>query len=120
MSQLPLFVYGTLRHGQENHHFLAGNFTRTLPGTLCGFQRLTGADGFFVAVQTAGQSMAGELYFLRPELYDDTLSRCDALEDIRPGELSGACYRRAEVRIETAEGDFPAWAYIDVSTPDQL
>lgn len=118
MSQLPLFVYGTLRKGEANHHYLAGKFTKALPGTLHGFLRMTAAHGFQAILRSPGDAVIGELYFLRPELYAATLQNCDILEDVRPGDLKGDCYYRGEVQVETDEGAFTAWAYIDISSPE--
>lgn len=113
MSQLPLFVYGTLRRGEANHHYLAGRYDRWLAGTLRDFVRVTGADGFFVVSPAVGQQAAGELYFIRSELFAETLRECDILEDLAPGQSAGPVYRRSQVVVETAEGHVGAWAYID-------
>ncbi|MCX7422828.1 MAG: gamma-glutamylcyclotransferase, partial [Planctomycetia bacterium] len=40
MSQLPLFVFGTLRQGECNHHYLVGAFDRVQPATLRAFCRI--------------------------------------------------------------------------------
>ena len=111
--ELPLFVYGTLRRGEENHHFLSGNFGRWLAGHVRGYKRSIAAHGFPAMVQSPDGAIEGELFFLRPELYAATLAACDLLEDIPPGSLAGAYYRRAQVAVATAEGQWMAWAYVD-------
>lgn len=117
MQQLPLFVFGTLRRGEVNHRCLAGTYDRCLPATLHGFRRSVAAHGFPTIRPVAGEQVDGELFFIRPDLYDQTLRRCDVLEDLPPGELEGDYYRREPVTVETAEGKFTAWVYRDAGTP---
>jgi len=109
---LPLFTFGTLRRGEPNHHFLAGRYDRWLPATLRDYRRTIAAHGFPAAVPTAGESVTGEVFFIRPPEYDQTRRGCDDLEDIPPGQLVGAFYRRAAVEVETPDGVILAWAYV--------
>src|SRR5579872_2072415 len=109
---LPLFVFGTLRRGEPNHHFLEGTFERWLPGTLRGYARIVASHGFPAIAPAIGAQVAGELFFIRPEIFVETLADCDLLEEIPPGELTGRFYRRAQVVVETATGIFTAWAYV--------
>lgn len=113
---LPLFAFGTLRRGEPNHHFLEGAFERWLPGTLHDYERTIAAHGFPVVAPAIGEQVTGELFFIRHELLIETLERCDILEEIPPGELIGRYYRRAQVVVETASGNFTAWAYVDPSS----
>ncbi|MGE5193684.1 MAG: gamma-glutamylcyclotransferase [Deltaproteobacteria bacterium] len=112
-AELPLFVFGTLRRGESNHHCLAGHYDRWLPATLCDFKRTTAAHGYPQVVPSPGDHVTGELFFIRAADFDETLRRCDILEDLPIGHLVGPYYQRARVVVETAEGDFIAWAYID-------
>ncbi|MGQ0636204.1 MAG: gamma-glutamylcyclotransferase family protein [Planctomycetaceae bacterium] len=111
-DSLPLFVYGTLRRGEVNHHLLAESYDRSLPATLRGYRRSVAAHGFPVILPATGQMVEGELYFPRPHDYLSTLSRCDVLEGILPGGLAGEHYRRKQVLAESTEGTFAAWAYV--------
>lgn len=111
-SQLPLYVFGTLRRGEANHHYLAGNYERCITAVLPGYRRGVAAHGFPAAIPSPGDSVQGELFFLRESTYDTTLRHCDELEDILPGKMSGPYYRRAEVTVETPEGFQVAWAYV--------
>lgn len=113
--ELPLFVFGTLRRGQANHHCLAGSYVRWLSATLTDFRRTVTSHGFPAIVASRGDQVAGELFFIRSEQFTETLQRCDALEDIPPGKLIGPYYQRARVSVETKEGLVTAWAYIDPS-----
>jgi gamma-glutamylcyclotransferase (GGCT)/AIG2-like uncharacterized protein YtfP len=40
------------------------------------------------------------------------MAGCDELEEIPPGKLIGHEYQRKQVSVETAEGSFEAWAYV--------
>jgi gamma-glutamylcyclotransferase (GGCT)/AIG2-like uncharacterized protein YtfP len=113
MPHLPLFVFGTLRRGQPNHHYLAGTFDRWLPATLRDYGRISAEYGFPAIAPSRSEVVEGELYFIRADIYGATLARCDELEDIPPGQTEGPYYRRIEVAVETGEGPFLAWAYVD-------
>lgn len=115
MSQLPLFAFGTLRRGESNHATIAGAFDRCLPATLHDFRRIMAAHGFPAIIRCPLAQVHGELFFMRPELYDETLRRCDLLEDLPPGQLIGRYYRRMQLPVETPEGVFSAWAYADAN-----
>ena len=113
-TELPLFVFGTLRRGQSNHHLLAGRYLRVLPARLFDFAR---TEPLMIA-RHSGAVVDGEIYFLRPATYEQTLRGCDALEGIPAGGTDGPCYRRLRVPVESAAGRHVAWAYADPSTPD--
>lgn len=108
MSQLPLFVFGTLRAGCENHHFLAGRFDHMTPAVLHDYERVAP----LMIDRCAGAYVDGELYDLTPARYDETLANCDLLEEIPPGHLAGRDYERRQVQVETADGVRAAWAYV--------
>ena len=110
---LPLFAFGTLRRGEPNHHFLDGAFERWLPGTLHDYERTIAPHGFPAVAPAIGEQVTGELFFFRADLFIEALGRCDILEDIPRGELIGRFYRRAQVVVATAAGNFTAWAYVD-------
>jgi gamma-glutamylcyclotransferase (GGCT)/AIG2-like uncharacterized protein YtfP len=114
--QLPLFVFGTLRRGECNHHYLSGSYDRWLPATLRDFKRTLTTHGFPGVVSSPGDEVAGEVFFIRPRLFAETLKRCDILEDIPLGQLVGPYYRRTQVDVETVEGQLTAWAYVDPQT----
>jgi gamma-glutamylcyclotransferase (GGCT)/AIG2-like uncharacterized protein YtfP len=104
----PLFVYGSLRRGEENHHYLAGHFDRMLPAELAGYVRL---HPLMIAPKPDGQ-VDGELYFLKPAEYAATMAGCDELEELSPGQMTGREYQRQLVSVATIEGDVEAWAYV--------
>lgn len=116
MSQLPLFVFGSLRRGESNHRCLEESYDRCLEATLRDFRRVMAGHGFPTILRMPAAQVIGELFFITPQLYDATLRRCDILEELEPGQLAGRLYRRMQVKVETAEGDFAAWVYADAST----
>jgi gamma-glutamylcyclotransferase (GGCT)/AIG2-like uncharacterized protein YtfP len=105
---LPLFVFGTLRRGHCNHHYLAGRFERVLPAMLKDYQRVHP----LMIVPQPGGTVDGELFFLPAANYEATLAGCDELEELPPGQLVGPDYQRKQVTVETAEGQLAAWAYV--------
>ncbi len=111
MPTLPLFVFGTLRRGECNHHYLAGAYDRVLAARLLGFARV---EPLMIAREQSSE-VDGELFFLTPATYAATLRECDSLEELTPGSLIGHEYRRIAVRVQTDSGEFVAWAY---SRPD--
>lgn len=112
MSEIPLFVFGTLRQGHENHHYLAGHFVRMIPARLMGFDR----TGPIMIDRSPKSAVDGELYFLKPDEYAATMAGCDELEELFPGQLIGPDYQRLLVQVETAEGPYAAWAYVSAAT----
>ena len=107
-DHLPLFVFGTLRLGQENHHCLEGHYEQMLAASLRGYVRL---HPLLIARQADG-IVDGELYFLDDDEYDATLAGCDELEEIPSGQLVGRDYQRKRVTVTTVSGPFEAWAYV--------
>jgi gamma-glutamylcyclotransferase (GGCT)/AIG2-like uncharacterized protein YtfP len=105
---LPLFVFGTLRHDQGNHHYLHQHYDRWIPATLTGYTRVA---ELMIDRSPAGE-VRGELYFLIRDQYDQTLAGCDELEELPPGQLIGHEYERRAVIVQTDEGTYTAWAYV--------
>lgn len=112
MEHLPLFVFGTLRRGQRNHPLLEGRYERMLPARLRGFAKIE----LLMIAREDGESVDGELYFLRRDVFDEAMAGCDRLEGIPPGLDAGPEYRRMRVTVETAEGERAAWAYVHPDT----
>lgn len=110
--QFPLFVYGTLRRGEENHHYLAEHFARTIPAKLPGYERI---HPIMIARKSDGV-VEGELYFLKPDEYAATMAGCDELEELYPGQMIGRDYQRKLVTVTTDDGSFTAWAYVQPET----
>lgn len=96
---MKLFVYGTLKYGYCNHHWL-GDAARLGEGTVFGL-RLHKGPGFPYAykVNDYTQHTHGELYEI------DTLDNTDRLEGY-PNH-----YTRSEVEVDSVIGKVKAWVY---------
>ncbi len=105
---LPLFVFGTLRYGHCNHHYLAGSYDRRLPATLRDYARVAE----LMIDRQPGAAVSGELFELTDSCYATTLAGCDDLEGIPRGQLRGDEYERRQVTVETPDGPRVAWAYV--------
>ena len=118
MLQLPLFVFGTLRRGECNHHYLDGHFDQIEPATLSDFARVLP----LMIARESGSTVVGELYRLTPASYCQTLQGCDDLEEIPRGHMIGSEYRRIAVHVETPSAIHIAWAYVspDADPDDDL
>jgi gamma-glutamylcyclotransferase (GGCT)/AIG2-like uncharacterized protein YtfP len=108
VERLPLFVFGTLRLGHENHHYLEGRYEQMLAASLHGYARL---HPLMIARHSDGV-VDGELYFLDDVKYEATLAGCDELEEIPLRQLVGRDYERRRVTVTTVSGPFEAWAYV--------
>lgn len=98
-----IFVYGTLKRGCGNHHFLAGqrfiNEARTIPGF-----RLFDLGGYpgLVAQADDRDGVSGEVWSVDP----DCLRRLDELEGLREG-----VYRRGPIPLLPPFADQTVEAY---------
>lgn len=106
---LPLFVFGTLRRGECNHHYLAGHYERMIPATLSGYARCAE----LMIRRESGGEVRGELCFIRETEFAEAMAGCDLLEGLSPGEVVGEEYQRIQVTVRTVEGEFVAWAYTE-------
>ena len=106
-----LFVYGTLRRGEERHPSIAslgasGGETALAAGTLLDLGPYPG-----LIVDGRKASVAGELY-AAPDP-DALFAELDAIEVFRGFGVPGSLFRRAIVRVRGADlGSTLAWAYI--------
>lgn len=114
-EQLPLFVFGTLRYGECNHHLLEKNYERMVPAELQGFSRIRP----LTIVRDEDDTVEGELYFIQPLNYEETIQSCDRLEGISRGQTAGEDYRRIRTSVETEEGAITAWVYVHPKTPEK-
>ena len=106
-----LFVYGTLRRGEERHpvlmrHGARGGEAATTAGLLLDLGPYPG-----LVVDDPNGTVAGEIYFTPdPEALFGEL---DAIETFRGFGVPGSLYRRAIVSVRTAGGDsMPAYTYV--------
>ncbi|MHB8975931.1 MAG: gamma-glutamylcyclotransferase family protein [Trichloromonadaceae bacterium] len=109
---LPVFVYGTLRPGEENYpHFLAGRTAAELPGTVAG-ELFFVVDGGYPYLAPGKGRVHGELVELDPHCYRATLESLDALEEYHPQDERHSVYLRRTTHVRLADGsERPAWVY---------
>jgi gamma-glutamylcyclotransferase (GGCT)/AIG2-like uncharacterized protein YtfP len=119
--QLPVFVYGTLRHGESNYHLLAGRTTAELPATMDNVAMYAISnypilnEGYrVVPILTEGQNtVRGELMTLDPNRYDAIMADLDILESYDPGRRDDDnLYLRLQRPSKLADGSIVmAWVY---------
>lgn len=91
-----VFVYGTLRKGEANHHYLAQS--QCLDSCQSGLDYKLYDLGEYPAVSDGNTAISGEVYLID----DHTLQALDKLEDVP-----------VEYRRETIETPFgTAWIYL--------
>ncbi|WP_329499643.1 gamma-glutamylcyclotransferase family protein [Kitasatospora herbaricolor] len=109
-TQLPFFVYGTLRTGGRNHAaHLDGLCAAVRPAVLPGAALYEG-PGFPYAVPDPDRRVVGELVTVFPAGYPSVLAGLDRLEDCRP-DGSGE-YVRLRRAVRTEDGETDAWVYL--------
>jgi gamma-glutamylcyclotransferase (GGCT)/AIG2-like uncharacterized protein YtfP len=111
-EQLPVFVYGTLRPGQKNYRrYLQGKTVREAAACCDGRLFVLPEEGYPYLLPGAGR-VWGELIFLAPAAYAQTLRQLDALEEYDPDQEATSVYlrRRATVRL-TAGEEYQSWVY---------
>ncbi len=101
---LLVYVYGTLKRGLHNSHYLSGQkfvaaaFTQPVYRMVdCG-----GYPGMY-SVPESGLSIAGEIW----EVTDECLARLDLLEDVAGGE-----YERVLVQLLPPHADLGVQGYL--------
>lgn len=107
-ARYPMFVFGTLRSGQCNHHLLQGRYDKRLQARLYGYARV---EPLMIDVREDG-CVTGELFFLSEAAYEQAMVDIDDLESLPPGKFIGEWYERKVVTVSTSEGEFEAWAYV--------
>ena len=116
---LPIFVYGTLRPGQENYdRFVLGKTTCEVPAVLADHAMFV-LDGYPCITEDTGTGdVIGDALYLLPELFPEVLAALDQLEGYTPGNASSP-YLRVRRSVRTGEGDGGeppraslAWVYV--------
>ncbi|GEL78517.1 gamma-glutamylcyclotransferase [Tenuibacillus multivorans] len=105
MKQLLVFVYGTLRKNERNHHYLKNAKLVAEQARTKGVLRDSGND-FPVLINETSDYVYGEVY----EINDDILIDLDQLEG-NTGNPSDSHYLREERTVETDAGVMKAKTY---------
>ncbi len=101
-----VFVYGTLKVGENNHPLIAPFVRAVTPGTVPG--RLVDLGGYPGWMEGAG-TVYGEVLQVAPA--DEALRILDELEEyFGPGDPENV-YERLVAAVATPERTVPAWAY---------
>jgi gamma-glutamylcyclotransferase (GGCT)/AIG2-like uncharacterized protein YtfP len=113
---LPIFVYGTLKPGESNYDTYLGGRTLAVRRALLPNAAMftDGAYPYLVAdsaLLAPLDAVHGALAYVAPEYYVETLQRIDWLEDYKPFS-PWSLYIRAEVSVETPDGNVEAWTYV--------
>lgn len=116
-TQMPVFVYGTLRSGQGNYaHILRGNTTKERSAVMYGHMLL--GRGIPFAVQRPGRKVVGELMDVRPDVWPTVIMMLDQLEGYH-GPSSYNTYDRAIREVVLNEGGtVSAYVYLAADPAD--
>lgn len=113
-ENLPVFVYGTLRRGEKNYpRYLRGRTLREVPARVAGTLYLAAEGGYpYLLAKGDGGTVVGELMYLDPACYGETLRSLDLLEEYDSAAEAESVYlrRRGTVMVE-GEGPASAWIY---------
>lgn len=111
-ERLPVFVYGTLRPGEKNYpRYLAGRAVKTVSATAEGRLYYV-AGGGYPYVEPGPGTVAGELVYLDPCHYEQTLQAIDALEEYKPDDEAHSVYLRRRTYVTLIDGSCAAaWIY---------
>jgi gamma-glutamylcyclotransferase (GGCT)/AIG2-like uncharacterized protein YtfP len=109
MSSAPtaIFVYGTLKRGQERERCWPRRPIAVELATVCGAIFDLGP---YPALVEGDDTVAGELWQFAPDDMPATLAALDQVEEFagKPDDL----YRRVIVHCQKAEGAASAWTYL--------
>lgn len=106
-----IFVYGTLRMGECNHHLLRPFLREATPAIARGMALYPVTPRYPGMVEGTG-SVVGEYVVIEPDRWLEALAVLDRLEDYAgPGDPANE-YDRRLIPVETASGVRLAHAYL--------
>lgn len=125
ITSLPFFVYGTLRNGQDNYpRHLAGHTENEAAGIVANYRMIGYDDGFPFALDGGpGDTITGEVMWIKPESYETVLASMDHLEGYKPTRQNRRknLYNREVVTVLLADGSsVQAWMYVSTYDYDYL
>lgn len=121
---LPVFVYGTLRTGQNNWERVLKDRTKTEIDAFLPKSKMYWASVAFVTdAQTDAEQVVGNLVWIDALLYAEVLEELDRLENYDPVTNTGTYLRvkRPVVYTDPTDGSYKqteAWVYY--GSPDAL
>lgn len=123
--QAPIFVYGTLRHGQGNYHWaLEGRTQAEYSAVLAGHAIYRAPHGGFPYLTAAHPESAvmGELMVIHPDSYAQVLANLDRLEGYRSGSAESHYQRmcRQVTYHHPHSGQQQAVAWVYLAGPDAV
>lgn len=115
-ANLPVFVYGTLKHGHSNYgRFLQGYTRRELPAVLPHAALFVADIIPYLVIDaqqyTAAYLVQGELMELDPAHYAACMRGLDWLEGYDPADPASE-YRRITATVYTPDAAVTAWTYV--------
>lgn len=113
-EQLPVFVYGTLRIGQDNwRRYLQGKISAQRPAIAPDHKMY--ATNYAYVTDAPAQQIVGELVVIRPECYGRVMQDLDRLEDYDPLDPEHGLYVRVEREVLLVDAEphqrQRAWIY---------
>ena len=111
-SQLPLFVYGTLRPDESNYkRYLRGRALSQSPAWVRGELWLDPSEDYPYLCARKDR-VSGYLLTLKPALFASTMASIDMLEDFSPKQPLTSLYVRQRIIAHGPRGDILAWTYL--------
>ena len=110
---LPIFVYGTLRYGQNNFfNFIDNNYEYLIKDvSLRGYKLCNLCNSFpYIVAGSKKDVVIGDIFRIKKECYKKVLKGIDALEGYYPiSENTDNLYERVRA---TAENGEECWVYV--------
>lgn len=115
-SQMPVFVYGTLRSGQGNWaNILKGTTIAEIPASLPGAKMYSPGIAYVCDAGQSESKVVGDLMFVEPTKWPNVLKRLDSLEGFEVGRTSNHYERVARKCVYTdttgEQKEIFAWVY---------
>ena len=113
IHQLPLFVYGTLRPGEQYHNRLLGDHIDRVESALIQGGLVQHLAGNYPCLVRGEGSVAGELVWIQPEVWPKLIEAVDRFEEYSPLDMENSMYRREQVEAKLGCGKvILAWTYV--------
>lgn len=111
----PVFVYGTLRPGESAYGRVSGNLVTTRGASMPDFSMYIATNGRYPYAVEGGDGIRGDLLYVQPERYNQTIATMDAYERYDPNQPAT---NQAYIRVVRTSGD-GVWSWIYIAGPRQ-